>query len=61
MTFRITSDKPLEFHLHGYEIEQEIEPDEPTELQFDATITGRFAIEDHNSDTELGMLLVQPR
>jgi heme/copper-type cytochrome/quinol oxidase subunit 2 len=61
VTFRITSDQPLEFHLHGYEIEQEIEPNEPTELQFDATITGRFPIEDHNSDTELGMLLVQPR
>jgi heme/copper-type cytochrome/quinol oxidase subunit 2 len=61
VVLRITSDNPLEFHLHGYEIEQEIEPGEPTEIQFDATITGRFAIEDHNSDTELGVLLVQPR
>lgn len=59
--FRITSDRPLGFHLHGYDLEQEVEADESAELSFDATITGRFAIEDHDTDTELGTLLVQPR
>lgn len=59
--FRITSDEPIEFHMHGYDLEEEVEPGEQTELQFDATLTGRFAIEDHDSDTELGVLLVQPR
>ena len=25
VTFRITSDRPLEFHMHGYDLEQEVE------------------------------------
>jgi heme/copper-type cytochrome/quinol oxidase subunit 2 len=57
---RITSDAPLEFHLHGYDLEEEIEPDEPAELAFDATITGRFEIENEETQEELGVLLVQP-
>jgi heme/copper-type cytochrome/quinol oxidase subunit 2 len=59
--FRITADEPLEFHLHGYDLEEEIEPDEPAELSFDATTTGRFEIENHDTDAVLGTLLVQPR
>lgn len=61
VNLRITSDRPLELHLHGYDLEEEVEADEPAELAFDATLTGRFAIEDHDTDTELGALLVQPR
>jgi len=57
---RITSDTPLEFHLHGYDLEEELEPDEPAELAFDATITGRFEIENEQTHEELGMLVVQP-
>jgi len=60
VNIRITSDSPIAFHLHGYDLEEEIEPNEPAELAFDATITGRFDIEDHDTDTELGVLLVQP-
>ena len=56
----ITSDEPLEFHLHGYDLEAEVEPGEPTELAFDATITGRFEIENEEAQEELGALLVQP-
>ena len=58
---RITSDGPVEFHLHGYDLEEEVEPGEPAQLTFDATTTGRFEIEDHNTDAVLGVLLVQPR
>ena len=61
VTFRITSDRPLEFHLHGYDLEKEVEANQPAELSFDATMTGRFAIEDHDTEAELGTLLVQPR
>ena len=57
----ITSDRPLEFHLHGYDLEKEVEANQPAELSFDATMTGRFAIEDHDTEAELGTLLVQPR
>src|SRR5918998_2389500 len=61
IVFRITSDSPLAFHLHGYDLETEVEPGEPTELSFDATITGRFEIEDEPTQTELGTLIVKPR
>ena len=59
--FRITSDAPTEFHLHGYDLEAELEPGVPAELAFDATITGRFEIENEETRGELGTLLVQPR
>ncbi len=61
VNLRITSDSPTEFHLHGYDLFAEVEPGEPGELSFDATNTGRFEIEDHNTDTVLGVLIVQPR
>ena len=57
----VTADEPLEFHLHGYDLEEEVEPDEPAELSFDAPTTGRFEIENHTTDAVLGVLLVQPR
>ncbi len=61
VNLRITADEPLEFHLHGYDLEEEVEPDQPAELSFDATTTGRFEIENHLTDSVLGTLLVQPR
>lgn len=61
MRFRITSDSPLEIHLHGYDLEEEVEPGELTELAFDATLTGRFEIENEQTHEDLGTLLVQPR
>ena len=61
VNLRITSDRPLEFHLHGYDLETEIGENQPAELSFDASMTGRFAVEDHDTDAELGNLLVQPR
>ena len=61
VNLQITSDRPIEFHLHGYDLEEEVEPGQPGELSFDATMTGQFPIEDHNTEAELGTLLVQPR
>jgi heme/copper-type cytochrome/quinol oxidase subunit 2 len=64
VNLRITSDEPMEFHLHGYELEKELEANEPAELPFNATNTGRFEMVAHiNEQThqELGQLLVQPR
>ena len=59
VNFRITSDAPLEFHLHGYDLE-EVEPGEPAGPSFEATTAGRFEIEDHDTGSVLGALLVQP-
>jgi plastocyanin len=61
VTLRLTSDAPLEVHLHGYDLEAEVAPDEPADLSFEANLTGRFEIEDHDQGEALGALLVQPR
>ncbi len=58
---RITSDHPVELHIHGYDLEEELEPGKTEELSFDATITGRFELEDHEADAVLGVLFVWPR
>ena len=57
---QITSDGPIELHLHGYDLTEEVEPGETADLSFEATDTGRFGIEDHNTDAVIGVLLVQP-
>lgn len=57
----MTSDRPIELHLHGYDLEEEIEPGEPAEISFEADLTGRFEIENHDSEAELGALVVEPR
>ncbi len=44
---RVESDAPVEFHVHGYDLEREAEPDETATLSFTADITGRFDIEGH--------------
>jgi heme/copper-type cytochrome/quinol oxidase subunit 2 len=61
VNLQITSDHPIEFHVHGYDLEEVVQPGEPVELMFEATTTGRFPIEDHDTEVELGTLLVQPR
>ena len=61
VTLRLSSDRPMEIHLHGYDVEQEVEPGEKARLHFEADITGRFEIEDHESESELGVLQVRPR
>ena len=61
VNLNITSDEPLEFHLHGYDLAKDLEAGQPAVLSFDATITGRFEIENEQTQQELGELLVQPR
>ena len=58
---RVSSDKPMEFHVHGYDVEREVGPGRKAELHFEADLTGRFEIEDHESEKELGVLQVRPR
>lgn len=61
VTLQVTSDHPVELHVHGYDRELKAEPGETAELSFEATLTGRFEIEDHETGEELGTLVVQPR
>ena len=62
---RITSDKPLHVHLHGYDIESDVVPNVVTSLRFTATVTGRFPIEVHSAELRkqrpLAYVEVRPR
>ena len=44
---RWSTDQPLSLHLHGYDIEQKVEPGTITEMKFTARATGRFTIHPH--------------
>lgn len=44
---RWTSDEAVELHLHGYDVELEVEPGEPASMVVEAYATGRFPIESH--------------
>ena len=61
VTLRLSSDRPMEIHLHGYDVEREVGPGQEASLRFEADLTGRFEIEDHESERELGVLQVRPR
>ena len=61
VVLRITAESPLELHVHGYDLEREVEPGEPARLSFEADLTGRFEVENHETEEELGTLVVEPR
>jgi heme/copper-type cytochrome/quinol oxidase subunit 2 len=61
VTLRVRTDEPTELHVHGYDVEQEVEPGREAEIGFEADLTGRFEMEDHESEKELGVLQVRPR
>jgi len=44
---RWTSDEAVELHLHGYDIEFDVEPGEPASMVIQANATGRFPITSH--------------
>lgn len=46
---RWSSDIDTELHLHGYNIEADLEADSSTLMRFEARFTGRYAIEMHGS------------
>jgi hypothetical protein len=48
------TDKPMNVHLHGYDIEKEIKPGAVTEMTFTARATGRFVVEPHIGKTQSG-------
>ena len=61
VTLNFTAERPVEIHVHGYDLEEEVEPDDATTLSFKADLTGRFPMEDHDTEAELGVLVVEPR
>lgn len=43
----VTTDEPVSFHLHGYDIEHTAEPGAPATLEFTADATGSFPFTIH--------------
>lgn len=59
--FRVASDEAEEIHVHGYDIEDEVQPGKPLSVSFKATITGVFEVEFHGSGEQIGQLSVEPK
>jgi FtsP/CotA-like multicopper oxidase with cupredoxin domain len=62
----VNADAPDEIHLHGYDIEKEVQPGQAVRFQFTANLEGEFEVESHNaedagSDPLVGTLIVEPR
>jgi len=51
---RWSSDRPIVLHLHGYDVEQKVEPGAVAEMKFTTRATGRFPIEEHKPQTAGG-------
>lgn len=57
----VTSDQADLVHLHGYELQQDIEAGGLVRLQFEATVAGRYLLELEHSGIPLASLEVYPR
>jgi hypothetical protein len=44
---RWSSDQSIALHLHGYDIEQKVEPGAVSEMKFTARAAGRFPVQEH--------------
>jgi hypothetical protein len=49
-----STDKPMQIHLHGYDIEKDLKPGTVTEMTFTARATGRFTVAPHTGETPGG-------
>ena len=60
VTIVIDSQTDGEFHLHGYELEQELTAGEEATVEFTADVAGQFIIERHGAtdEAEIGVLTV---
>ncbi len=61
ITFRIRADREVELHLHGYDEGVSVTEEVPATLTFEADKTGNWPIEDHETEEQLGRLVVQPQ
>ena len=44
---RLSSDRPMVLHLHGYDIDVKVAPSAPALLTFKANVAGRFPVHEH--------------
>ena len=65
VTIVVSADAEDDIHLHGYDMEKPVEPDEPATFKFTADIEGIFEIESHVAEDAgreplIGKLTVEP-
>ena len=48
------SDRPLELHLHGYDLTAAVKPGTPAEMKIVTRATGRFPVEVHGEGSASG-------
>jgi hypothetical protein len=51
---RWSTDRPIDLHLHGYDIEIKVEPGKSADMAFTARATGRFPVEEHKPNARGG-------
>ena len=61
VSLTLRSDRADELHVHGYDLHAKVKAGVPTVLNFKADRTGRFTMELHHSNVELGALEVLPQ
>ena len=61
VTLTVVSDRADELHVHGYDLQLKLEPNQAQTVKFVAKRTGRFNIELHKSGAELGVLEIYPK
>ena len=61
VTLRLLSDHADELHIHGYDLHAHLKAGVPSVLTFKAERSGRFTMELHHSNVDLGALEVEPR
>ena len=54
LRFNWTSNKAVDIHLHGYDIEQHVEPNKSTSINFKAYASGRYPVNIHSSGDHSG-------
>jgi FtsP/CotA-like multicopper oxidase with cupredoxin domain len=62
----VSADVPDEIHLHGYDIEKQVQPGQAVRFLLTANLEGEFEIESHvaedaGRDPLVGTLIVEPR
>ena len=55
-----TTEVATEIHIHGYDIDFMVYPDQENILTIELSIAGEFEIEDHDSGVEFARLVVSP-
>ena len=60
VAFTVHVDQPDTVHVHGYDIEKDVQPGKDTKISFNADITGIFDIELHSTDEQIAQLRVDP-